>query len=152
MAYRENGECLLQHNIPGLGDTKLRQSKREPLSFELNITQDVSLGSQCRVVIGPPPWRHGVPTQSLGTIKIVSGAEHLQAKGGAAKKIYHGLGAGMITSFNCTNVRAVISPVRYLTALDDFQKCIGSLASIKKTSSKTTKKVTTKSAKKTIKK
>lgn len=81
IASQEDGDCILQHDIPGLGNTKLRQGKQGPLSFELHITQDVSLGSQCRVEIGPPPWRHGVSSQSLGTINIVPGAEHLQAKG-----------------------------------------------------------------------
>lgn len=139
-ASQQDGECLLQHNIPGIGNTKLRQGKRSPLSFELHITQDVSLGTQCRVEIGPPPWRHGIPSQSLGTINIVPGAEHLQAKGGAAQKIYHGLESGMMPSFNCTNVRVVISPVRYLIALPEFQRCVSSLASKKETPSKTAKK------------
>ncbi len=154
IASQEDGECILQHDIPGLGNTKLRQGKQGPLSFELHITQDVSLGSQCRVEIGPPPWRHGVSSQSLGTINIVPGAEHLQAKGGAAQKIYHGLESGMQTSFHCTakgsqlsNVRVVISPVRYLITLPEFQKCVTSLASKKKTPTKKTKKVAAKAAK-----
>jgi hypothetical protein len=143
MASQEDGECLLQHDIPGFGNAKLRQSRREPLSFELHITQDVSLGNQCDVQIGPPPWRHDIPTQSLGTIKIVPGAEHIQAKGGAALKIYQGLEAGMMTSFNCSKkdtplsgVRVVISPVRYLIALPDFQRCVTTLASKKESSPK----------------
>jgi hypothetical protein len=147
LASQEKGECLLQHEIPGLGNTKLRQSRRDPLSFELHITQEVSLGTQCQVEIAPPPWRHGLPIQSLGTIKIVPGAEHIQAKGGAAQKIYQGLEAGMMTSFNCekkdsplSKVRVVISPVRYLMALPDFHKCITSIASKKKPSSKSAKK------------
>ncbi len=164
MASEEKGECLLQHDIPGFGDTKLRQSYREPLSFELHITQDVSLGTQCQVAIGPPPWRHGIPSQSLGTIKIVPGAEHIQAKGGAAQKIYQGLEAGMMASFDCnkkglplSRVRVVISPVRYHVALPDFQRCIASLANKKKAVSKSAKKsskkkVASKSVKKTIKK
>ena len=142
---QKDDHCLLQHNIPGLGDTKLLQSKRDSLSFELNITHGVSLGSQCRVEIGPPPWRHGIPSQSLGTINIVPGAEHLQAKGGAAQKIYHGLEAGMMPSFNCTNVRVVVSPIRYLIALPDFQSCVSSLASKKEAPSKTVKKAAKKS-------
>jgi hypothetical protein len=141
---QKDDHCLLQHDIPGLGDTKLRQSKRDALSFELNITHGVNLGSQCRVEIGPPPWRHGIPSQSLGTINIVPGAEHLQAKGGSAQKIYHGLEAGMMPSFNCTNVRVVISPVRYLIALPEFQSCVSSLASKKKPSSKKATKKTKK--------
>jgi hypothetical protein len=107
------------------------------------------------VQIGPPPWRHGIPIQSLGTIKIVPGAEHIQAKGGAAQKIYQGLEAGMMTSFNCkkkdtamSDVRVVISPVRYRIALPDFQRCIARLASKQKTVSKPIKKRTVKSAKK----
>ena len=146
---QEDDHCLLQHQIPGLGNTMLRQGKNVSLSFELHITQDVSLGSQCQVVIGPPPWRHGISSQSLGTINIVPGAEHLQAKGGAAQKIYHGLEAGMMPSFNCTNVRVVISPVRYLIALPEFQSCVSSLASKNEASSKTAKKTTPKSAKAT---
>ncbi len=155
MATEEKDECLLQHEIPGFGNTKLRQSYREPLSFELNITQEVSLGTQCQVEITPPPWRHNIPTQSLGTIKIVPDAKHLQAKGGAAQKIYQGLEAGMMTSFNCekkntplTKVKVVISPVRYLMALPDFQKCAAVLASKKKTVPKPAKTTKTKAAKK----
>lgn len=135
IASQEKGECLLQHDITGFGDTKLRQSKRDPLSFELHIAQDVSLGTQCQVTIGPPPWRHNMPTQDLGTIKIVPGAEHIQAKGGAAQKIYQGLEAGMMTNFICkqpgaasTSVKVAISPVRFLIALPDFQRCVTSLA------------------------
>lgn len=154
MASQEKGECLLQQDIPGLGNTILRQGKRGPLSFELHITHDVNLGSQCRVEIGPPPWRHGIPNQSLGTINIVAGAEHLQAKGGAAQKIYQGLEAGMMTSFNCSstgsqlsNVRVVISPVRYLIALPEFHKCVSSLATKKKSPAKKAKKSVAKSTK-----
>jgi hypothetical protein len=154
MASQEDDECLIQHDIPGLGNTKLRQGKGEPLSFELHITQDVSLGTQCDVQIGPPPWRHDIPIQSLGTINIVQGAEHIQAKGGAALKIYQGLEAGMMTSFNCSNkssplsnVKVVISPVRYLIALPDFQRCITSLASKKKPSTKPGKKPVTEATK-----
>jgi hypothetical protein len=145
---QEDDHCLLQHQIPGLGNTMLRQGKNVSLSFELHITQDVSLGSQCQVVIGPPPWRHGISSQSLGTIKLVPGAEHLQAKGGAAQKIYHGLEAGMMTSFSCTSVRVVISPVRYLIALPEFQSCVNSLASKKKPSPKKAKKPAKKTKKK----
>lgn len=144
---QKDDHCQLQHDIPGLGDTKLRQGKRETLSFELNITHGVSLGSQCRVEIGPPPWRHGITSQSLGTINIVPGAEHLQAKGGAAQKIYHGLEAGMMPSFNCTNVRVVISPVRYLIALPEFQKCIATLANKKDNPAKTKNRAGSKPAK-----
>jgi hypothetical protein len=160
LASEEKGECLLQHDIPGFGSTKLSQSRREPLSFELHITQDVALGTQCQVAISPPPWRHGISSQSLGTIKIVPGAEHIQAKGGAAQKIYQGLEAGMMASFDCTQagaplsqVRVVISPVRYLVALPDFQRCVASLASKKKVASKPTKKgVKKKVAAKSVKK
>lgn len=147
LASEEKGECLLQHDIPGFGDTKLRQSKREPLSFELHITQDVSLGTQCQVTIVPPPWRHDMTAQELGAIKIVPGAKHIQAKGSSASRIYQGLEAGMMTSFDCekkdtplTKVRVVISPVRYLVALPDFQRCIASLASKKNPSPKPAKK------------
>ncbi len=144
LASEEKGECLLQQEIPGVGDTKLRQSRQEPLTFELHIAQDVSLGTQCQVMIAPPPWRHGMPTQSLGTIKIVPGAEHIQAKGSAAQKVYQGLAEGMMISFDCekkdtplSNIRVVISPVRYLIALPDFQRCVASLASQKKVATKT---------------
>ncbi len=147
MASKEKGECLLQHDIPGFGDSKLRQSRREPLSFELHIAQEVSLGTQCQVEIAPPPWRHDMSIQDMGTIKIVPGAKHIQAKGSAAQRIYQGLEAGMMTSFSCgekdaplSKVRVVISPVRYLVALPDFQRCVASLASKKKVPSKPAKK------------
>ncbi len=154
LASEEKGECLLQHDIPGFGDITLRQSKQEPLSFELRVSQDVSLGTQCHVAIGPPSWRHDMSTQDLGMIKIVPGAKHLQAKGSAASKIYQGLEAGMMTSFDCerkdtplSKVRVVISPVRYLIALPDFQRCVTSLASKKKTASKAAPKSASKSKK-----
>jgi hypothetical protein len=144
LASEEKGECLLQHDIPGVGDTKLRQSRQEPLSFELNITQGVILGTQCQVEIAPPPWRHGMPTQGLGTIKVVPGAEHIQAKGSAAQKVYQGLATGMMPSFVCeqknaplSKVRVVISPVRYLAALPDFQRCVTNLSQKKTTPKKT---------------
>jgi len=151
LASEEKGECLLKHDITGFGNTVLRQSRREPLSFELHITQEMILGAQCQVEVGPPPWRHNIPTQSLGTIKIVPNAKHIQARGSAAQKIYQGLEAGLMTSFNCeikgaalSKVRVVISPVRYLVALPDFQRCIAALASKKKVTPKVAKKTTTK--------
>ena len=65
------------------------------------------------------------------------------AKGRAALKIYQALEAGLMTSFNCqrqstplTNVRVVISPVRYRAALPEFQKCTASLAAKKQTPKK----------------
>lgn len=158
LASEEKGECLLQHDIPGFGDTKLRQSHEEPLSFELHITQEVSLGNQCQVQIVPPPWRHDMPSQDLGTIKIVPDAKHIQAKGAAATKIYQGLEAGMMTIFNCekkdtplSRVRVVISPVRYYVALPDFQRCVTSLASQKKAAPKPIKKTAAKATTKTNK-
>lgn len=146
-ASSSDGECLLQHDIPGFGNSILRQSAQESLRFELHISQDVDMGTQCSVEISPPPWRHDMPTQGMGTIKIVPEAKHLQAKGGAAQKIYQGLEAGMQTVFTCqsqnnpqANMRVVISPVRYLIALPSFQKCTAALASEKKVDTKPVKK------------
>ncbi|MCP4125608.1 MAG: hypothetical protein GY753_00930 [Gammaproteobacteria bacterium] len=135
LASEEDGQCQLHHLIPGIGETMLTQGYREPLSFELHVTQEINLGAQCRVEIGPPPWRHNIPTQNLGTIKLVPDAKHVMAKGSAAQKIYQALEAGMMTSFTCqrqkptpSNIRVVISPVRYRMALPDFQKCTANLS------------------------
>ncbi len=146
VASNPDGECLLQQDIPGFGNSQLRQNAQESLRFELHITQEVELGTQCTVEISPPPWRHGIASKSLGVIKIVPDAKHLQAKGGAALTIYQGLEAGMQTSFSCqdqnnplANIRVVVSPVRYLAALPDFQRCIAALSEEKKSVSKITK-------------
>ncbi len=134
LASEVEGQCQLEHHIPGIGDTKLRQGYREPISFELHITQEISLGTHCQVEIGPPPWRHNIKAQSLGTIKLVPDAKHVMAKGGAAQQIYQALEAGMMTSFSCrqqkrplSGIKVVISPVHYRTALPEFQKCAANL-------------------------
>lgn len=138
LAKEEDGRCQLQHEIPGIGNILLRQGHNEPLSFELHITQGINLGSQCVVEIRPPPWRHNIPAQNIGTIKLVPDAKHLMAQGGAARRIYQALEAGMMPGFNCRrqnssldNIRVVISPVRYRMALPDFRKCAANLASKK---------------------
>jgi sodium-type flagellar protein MotY len=164
VASSSDGECLLQQDIPGFGNSQLRQSAQEPLRFELHITQEVDMGTQCTVAISPPPWRHGVSSTSLGVIKIVPDAKHLQAKGGAAQTIYQGLESGMQTSFNCqdqknplANIRVVVSPVRYLIALPEFQRCVAALESETKVAAKpanksSKKKITVKPEKKAKKK
>lgn len=156
LATKVDDQCELQHLIPGIGETKLRQGYRAPISFELHVTQEINLGSRCQVEIGPPPWRHNIPTQQLGTIKLVPDAKHVMAKGSAAQKIYQALEAGMMTSFNCqqqkpplSNLRVVISPVRYRMALPDFQKCAANLSGKKiVASNKTTSSTQKKKAKK----
>lgn len=143
LASEEDGRCQLQHHIPGIGNTNLRQGFREPISFELHVTQEINLGTQCQVEIGPPPWRHNIPVQKLGTIKLVPDAKHLMAKGGAAQMIYQALEAGMMTSFSCqqqnkpmSGLKVVVSPVHYRTALPDFWKCAANLSSKKPEPSK----------------
>jgi len=138
LASEADGQCQLLHHIPGIGDTKLRQGYREPISFELHITQEISLGTHCKVEIGPPPWRHNIPVQKLGSIKLVPDAKHVMAKGSAAQKIHQALEAGMMTSFSCqqknsprSGIKVVISPVRYRIALPEFQKCAANLSKIK---------------------
>ncbi len=138
MASKVDEQCELQHLIPGIGETKLRQGYREPISFELHITQEISLGTQCQVEIGPPPWRHNITVQNLGTMKLVPNAKHILAKGNAAQKIYQALEAGMMPSFTCrqqnnslSGIKVVISPVRYRVALPDFHKCAANLGSKK---------------------
>lgn len=147
VASSSDGECLLQHDIPGFGNSLLRQGSQEPLSFELHITQEVNLGTQCSVAIGPPPWRHGTPSEDLGNIKLVPDAKHLLAKGSAALRIFQSLEAGMQTIFTCqnqntplTSVRVVVSPVRYLIALPEFQRCTAALTAAKSAPSKPAKK------------
>jgi hypothetical protein len=136
LASEVDGRCQLLHQIPGIGDTKLRQGYREPISFELHLTQEISLGTQCLVEVGPPSWRHNIPVQRLGSLKLVPDAKHVMAKGGAAQKIYQALESGMQTSFSCqqqnnpqSTIKVVISPVRYGMALPEFQKCAANLGS-----------------------
>ncbi len=78
---------------------------------------------------------------------MVPDAKHLMAKGGAALRIFQSLEAGMQTSFTCqnpntplTSVRVVVSPVRYLIALPEFQKCTAALAEEKKSPPRSEKK------------
>jgi len=127
-------ECRILHKIPRFGDAWLRRGFGEPLLVELPLKRPAPPGSHCTVTVTPPPWRHNVTTQQLGTLDMRARIGVLEAKGEMARGIYQGLEQGMMARFLCATedqkkgaLSITLSPVQFQEELPKYLKCTATL-------------------------
>lgn len=137
--WRTSGDrltCRLSHDIPDYGRAVFMRHAGGMLEFRLDLSQRPGHAGEALIRLVPPPWRHDIAAQELGTVPFADRSAPFRLQDERAVVLLASLENGLFPTFSyraespvVDAVSVSLSSVNFLESLDDFQRCVDQLLS-----------------------
>lgn len=128
--------CRLSHDIPEYGRAVFIRHAGGALEFRLDLSQRPGHDGEARIRLLPPPWKHDITPQELGTVAFSNHSSPFRLQGERAGVLLASLENGLFPTFSyraaspvLDSVSVSLSAVNFLDSLDEFQRCTDQLLS-----------------------
>ena len=126
-------QCVLSHEIPDYGQARFSRRPGLGIAFSIDLPPEATLAEAAVVRAIPSPWDHDGRAQDLSRYPIPLTGSILEFTDADAQQVYAALERGMFVEIAYrpgTDLRVVLSAVRFLEVSDTFRACAASVAKV----------------------
>jgi hypothetical protein len=124
---------VLSHEIPEYGQARFSRRLGQGIAFSIDLPPEATLAEAALVRAIPSPWDHDGLAQDLSRYPVPLTGTTLEFSEADTQQVYAALERGMFVEIAYrpgTDLRVVISAVRFLEVSDTFRACAAAVAKV----------------------